>query len=491
MKKVVIIGAGISGLATAFEIREKARAAGLEVEIQILEAQPRCGGKMHTEVVDGYVCEWGPNGYLDSKVHATEFCKEVGLEDELVPASNVVNRRYLFSRGKLWVLPDSPPRFFLSGLLSIRGRLRIMLEPLRKRAAPDADESVTEFATRRLGREALEMLLDPFVAGVFAGNPDKLSLASSFPRIHEMEQTYGSLVRALFALRKKRRVEKKKAVEEGKTVAGATAPRGHLTSLRLGMGQLVDALAEHFRGSIIPGCEVTRLKLTTESTENAEGNKNYSLLYRSGEKHHAGRRGESEMSADAVVLAVPAYQAAKLLTSLTPHASSLKPLEEIEYNSLWVVALGFDEKSMPRPLDGYGFLIPRREKRKILGCLWSSSIFPGRAPDGKALLTIMAGGARNPEIGALSEEEILPLVREELRLTMGITAEPEFMQAEHHSKAIPQYTIGHAGRLTAIDEAIGKVPGLFLTGNAYRGVAFADCILQAGIIADKVLEYLF
>jgi oxygen-dependent protoporphyrinogen oxidase len=474
MKKVVIIGAGISGLATAFEIREKAKAAGVELDISILEADTRPGGKMHTENVGGYLCEWGPNGYLDSRVHATDFCKRAGLESELVPASNVVNRRFLFARGKLRVLPDSPPRFFLSGILSIRGRLRIMFEPFRKPAPPDADESVTEFATRRLGREALEMLLDPFVAGVFAGNPDTLSLKSCFPRIHEMEQTYGSLVRALFALRKKRRAEKKKAKAEGKTVAGATAPRGHLTSLKRGMGQLVDALANHFRNSLVAGCEVT-------SIEHAHGE----LRLSTGSTTPEG----VVKAADAVVLTVPAYQAAKMLSSLAPDA--VKPLKEIEYNALWVVVLGYDEKAIPRPLDGYGFLIPRREKRKILGCLWSSSIFPGRAPDGKALLTVMAGGARDPDVGALSEEEILPLVREELRVTMGITAGPDFIRAKRHANAIPQYTIGHALRLADIEKATSQVKGLFLTGNAYRGIAMADCILQAGMTADKVFEYLF
>jgi len=468
MKKVIVIGAGISGLATAFEIREKAKAAGIAVDVQILEAASRPGGKMHTEIVDGYVCEWGPNGYLDSKVHATDFCKRAGLESELVPASNVVNRRYLFSKGKLRVLPDSPPRFFLSNLLSIRGRFRITLELFKKPAPADADESVTEFATRRLGREALEMLLDPFVAGVFAGNPDTLSLKSCFPRIHEMEQTHGGLVKALFALRKKRKAEKKKAKEEGKTVAGATSPRGHLTSLKNGMGQLVETLAQQFGNSFQTDCAVS------------------SIRHSGGKLRVLSQQGEIE--ADSVILGVPAYRAAQMLSSIAPGAGT--PLENIGYNPLWVVALGFDEKDIPRPLDGYGFLIPRREKRNILGFMWSSSIFPGRAPDGKALLTVMAGGARNPEIGALSEEEIIPLVLEELRVTMGITAEPEFLRAKCHAKAIPQYTIGHALRLAEIDDAIGKIPGLFLTGNAYRGVAMADCILQAGLIARKTTTHL-
>jgi oxygen-dependent protoporphyrinogen oxidase len=229
-----------------------------------------------------------------------------------------------------------------------------MLEPLKKPAPPDADETVTEFATRRLGREALEMLLDPFVAGVFAGNPDTLSLKSCFPRIHEMEQTHGSLVKALFALRKKRKAEKKLAKAEGKTVAGATAPRGHLTSLRRGMGQLVETLAQHFRDSFQPDCSVS------------------SIQHSSGKLRVLSQQGEIE--ADSVVLAVPAFHAAKMLSSIAPGA--VRPLENMEYNALWVVALGFDEKDVPRPLDGYGFLVSIREKRKILGCLWSPAAHP-------------------------------------------------------------------------------------------------------------------
>jgi oxygen-dependent protoporphyrinogen oxidase len=308
MKKVVVIGAGISGLAAAFEIREKAKAAGTPVDISILEAEERPGGKMHTEIIDSYLCEWGPNGYLDSKVHATDFCKRAGLEGELVPASNVVNRRFLYAKGKLRVLPDSPPRFFLSNLLSIRGRLRIMLELLKKPAPPDADETVTEFATRRLGREALEMLLDPFVAGVFAGNPDTLSLKSCFPRIHEMEQTHGSLVKALFALRKKRKAEKKLAKVEGKTVAGATSPRGHLTSLKHGMGQLIETLAGNFGDSFQPDCAVSSIKSV---------NGKFHVLTRT-----------DEIEADSVVLAVPAFQAAKMLASVAP--DTVRPLENVE-----------------------------------------------------------------------------------------------------------------------------------------------------------------
>jgi len=468
MKEIIVIGAGISGLATAFEVRRKAHEAGIPANVRIIEKEVVPGGKMRTEIVEGYTCEWGPNGYLDSKVHATEFCEMAGLKDELVPASNIVNRRFLYSRKKLWVLPESPPRFFLSGLLSLRGRLRIMLEPLIKRALPEIDESVSEFATRRLGKEALEMLLDPFVSGVFAGNPDALSLKSCFPRIHEMEQTYGSLVRALFALRKKRKLEKKKAREEGKAVAGATAPRGHLTSLKKGMGQLIEALAGHFDGSLHCGSRID-------------------TLGRSGDGLNViGPDGE--IKADAVVLAVPAYRAAGILSTLAPEAKS--PLKGVDYNGLWVICMGFDKSLVEHPLDGYGFLIPRIEKRSILGCLWSSSIFPGRAPDGKVMLRIMAGGARNPEKAELSEDEIVSLARQELDEILGISVEPEFVRAIRHERAIPQYTIGHATRIEEVGRALADTPGIFLTGNSYRGVAMADCILDAGRTADEVIGYL-
>ena len=466
--RVVIAGAGISGLASAFEIREQSAATGAAVEVVVLEKDARAGGKMFTESAEGYLCEWGPNGYLDSKVHATEFMNRVGLCDELLPANNAVNRRYLFAKGRLHILPDSPGRFLFSGLLSRRARLRVMLEPFKKPAPLELDESVSEFATRRLGREALEMLLDPFVAGVFAGNPDLLSLASCFPRIHEMEQTCGSLVKALFSLRKKRRLEKRSARKAGRTVAGATAPRGHLTSLKRGMGQLVEALEAALGSSLVRGCEVKALKKKGCAFE---------VLTTRG-----------SVDADAVVLSVPAFEAAGILREVFPPAAA--PLEEIEYNSLWVASLGFDEKSLARPLDGYGFLTPRSEGRRILGCLWSSSIFPARAPGGKVLLTVMVGGSRNPDLARLPAERILPLVREELADILGIASGPEFVRLRRHEKAIPQYTVGHALRLAALAEALRDEPGVFLAGNAYRGVAMADCILQARRSAGEVLTFL-
>jgi oxygen-dependent protoporphyrinogen oxidase len=468
---VIIIGGGISGLATAAEILDKARVAGLQIDVTVLEKDSFPGGKMRTERVGGYLCEAGPNGFLDSKKNVLDFCERVGLSGELLPASRSSVRRYLFLRGRLRVLPDSPISFFLSSAFSIRGKLRMCFEPFVKPTPQGLDETVSEFGARRLGREAVDTLLDPFVAGVFAGDPDKLSLSSSFPRIAEMEQQYGGLVKALFALRKKRREEKRAARERGVTVAGAASPRGHLTSLKEGMGQLMETLAQKIGSKLINDCPVSSV-----SVSRTEGKVVYQV---------AGRR---RFYADAVVLAVPAYEAAKLISEVLPDA--LQPLISIPYNRVSVVSLGYREMDIPRPLDGYGFLVPRKEGRRILGALWSSAIFPDRAPVGSALLTVMVGGTRQPEYAALSDDEILSLVREELEVVMGITAEPEFVHISRHENAIPQYTVGHGLRVKRIEEALSRCPGLFCTGNAFRGIAMSDCITSAGQVAAKVIDWI-
>lgn len=471
MRSVIVIGGGISGLATAFELLEIARAIRLSIDVSVLESDSRPGGKMGTERVGGYLCEVGPNGFLDSKKNVLDFCERVGLSGELLPARRSSVRRYLFLRGRLRVLPDSPVSFFLSSAFSVRGKVRMCFEPFIMPAPQGPDETVSQFGARRLGREAVDSLLDPFVAGVFAGDPDKLSLSSSFPRIREMEQRYGSLVKALFALRKKRREEKKVARERGVTVAGAASPRGHLTSLKGGMGQLIETLAEKIGSRLITDCPVSSISLSR-----AEGKVVYQVA------------GRERFYADAVVLAVPAFEAAKIVSEVAPCA--VEPLLSIPYNAVSVVSLGYQGVQIPRPLDGYGFLVPKKEGRRILGALWSSAIFPGRALSGKTLLTVMVGGTRQPEYAALPDGEILRLVREELKIVMGITAQPEFVHIRRHEKAIPQYTVGHALRLKAIEEALSRCPGLFYTGNAFTGIAMSDCVTSAGQVAARVADWI-
>lgn len=468
---MVVIGGGISGLATAVEILERARAVGLSVDVRVLERDSHPGGKMRTERVGGYLCEVGPNGFLDSKKNVLDFCGRVGLSGELLPASRSSVRRYLFLRGRLRVLPDSPVSFFLSSTFSIRGKLRMCFEPFVKPAPQGLDETVREFGARRLGREAVDSLLDPFVAGVFAGDPDGLSLSSSFPRIREMEQRYGSLVKALFALRKKRKEEKRAARERGVAVAGAASPRGHLTSLKEGMGQLIETLAGKIGSKLITDCPVSSVSLCREREKTV-----YQIV------------GRERFYADAIVLAVPAYEAAKLVSEVAHNA--VQPLLSIPYNSVTVVSLGYRVEEIPQPLDGYGFLVPKKEGRRILGALWSSAIFPGRAPGGNALLTVMIGGTRQLEYAALCDREILLLVREELETIMGISTEPEFVHIMRHEKAIPQYTVGHALRLKVIEEALSRLPGLFYTGNAFRGIAMSDCITNADAVAQRVTDWL-
>jgi oxygen-dependent protoporphyrinogen oxidase len=478
LKRVIIIGGGISGLATAVEILDRARAAGFPLDVTVLEKDSRPGGKMRTERVGGYICETGPNGFLDSKKNVLDFCERVGLSSELLPASISSIRRYLFLGGRLRVLPDSPFSFFFSRAFSIRGKLRMCFEPFIKPALQGLDETVSEFGARRLGREAVDALLDPFVAGVFAGDPDKLSLSSSFPRIREMEQRYGSLVKALFALRKKRKEEKRAAKKKGVRVSGAASPRGHLTSLKWGMGQLIEALATRIGPRLMTDCAVSSIRLWGAQSSRADSG---------GIKVYCeGRRGE--FCADAVILAVEAYEAAKILSSVAPEAE--EPLLSIPYNAVSVVSLGYKESEIGRSLDGYGFLVPKKEGRRILGALWSSAIFPDRALTGSVLITAMVGGTRQPEYAALADAEVLRLVCEELEIIMGITAEPGFTHISRHGKAIPQYTIGHALRLERIEEALSRLPGVFVAGNAFRGIAMSDCITNAEQAAVKVIDWL-
>ena len=442
-QKVAIIGAGISGLATAYFLRREA----VNAELTIFEDKTAPGGTMRTVREQGFVMEWGPNGFLTNKPHTRELVRELGCENRLLTSSKIACKRYIFSAGRLHPLPEKPAAFFTSRLLSLAGRLRVLAEPFAKSAPPNRDESVAEFARRRLGEEAMEKLIEPMAAGVFAGNPDKLSLRSCFPRIRELETRYGGLVKALLALR-----------------AASAGPGGVLTSFDTGTQALIEILAERLRENL-------RLDAQVKKVEKREG-----------------RYGISGTAFDAVVVAAPAYAAGRLLRGLD--AELADDLERIAYAPLAVAALGFDAKDLNHPLDGFGFLVPRREGRRILGALWDSSVFPGRAPRGKALIRVMVGGARQPELARLPEQDLLLMVREELKACMGISAEPELARMFFHEKGIPQYAVGHGKLLERLGKRLSAFPGLHLNSNAYRGVSLNDCIRESLLTSQRLLAEL-
>lgn len=452
--KISIVGAGISGLATAQAILGR----NPDAEVTVYESSNRVGGKVSSELTpEGYLCEWGVNGFLDKIPKTLELCDQVGVNP--VRADKAAQKRFVFSEEELHQLPEKPPQFLFSKLLSVPGRLRVIYETVAK-GTDKEDESLAEFATRRLGREASEKLIDPMASGVFAGDATRLSLKSCFPRIHEVESEYGSLIRGLIKIQRKAR-------REGARKTPGPGPGGTLTSFQGGMSVLTNRIAANL-GS----------RLHTESPISGVGrcDSGYTLYFENG----------TVEDTDVLVLAIPAYAQSRVLDDLDPQLASL--LNEIEYPSLAVVCSGYDKSQMKGGPEGFGFLVPSREKRTILGTVVDSNLFPGRAPEGHSLLRSMVGGARSPELAQLPEQELFDRVNSELGEMTGLKAEPSFMQVYRHERAIPQYQVGHAARLDSINERLKNYPGLILTGNAFRGVSLNDCVVNAWKTAEMLVQ---
>ncbi|RJP18938.1 MAG: protoporphyrinogen oxidase [Deltaproteobacteria bacterium] len=465
MPRIVIVGAGLSGLCTAHYLVRHLAEAGKEAEILLLESEAVPGGKMRTIRQDGFNMEWGPNGFLTNKPFGMELVRELGIEERLSRSSDLARKRFIYSGGMLHRLPETPPAFFRSKLLSLPGRLRILGEPFAPAAPRGVDESLGEFARRRLGPEALEKLIDPMVTGIFAGDPDRMSLRSCFPVIFDLESRYGGLVRGMLGVRR----EKRKRGDAGEMSAG---PGGVLMSFDSGVQALSDTLAGRLADGLHLNVAVDRVERRGEE---------YLLSLSAG-----GVR--EEMAADVVVVATPAYAAAGMVAPMDDSLSDA--LSAIPYSAVTVAALGYAADTLGNPLDGFGFLIPRGEKRKILGALWDSSVFPNRAPDGKALIRVMVGGVRAPELAALPEERLIALVRAELAGIMGIGAEPVLARSFFHDRGIPQYLVGHGKLLERIDARLALFPGLHLNSNAYRGIALNDCVRESRATAERIAKTL-
>ena len=428
-----------------------------DAEIIIFEADQRVGGKVWTEISpEGYLCEGGVNGFLDKIPRTLELCDEVGVEP--VPADASAQKRYVFSHGELHKLPEKPPEFLASRLLSVRGRLRVLYE-IFAGGTDNPDETLAEFGTRRLGREAFERLIDPMASGVFAGDARNMSVRSCFPRIQEVEAEYGSLIRGLIKLQMKAR-------KEGRKDTPGPGPGGRLTSFSNGMSALTDTLASKLGSRIHPSSPVAGI---------SRNNGLYTLHMADG----------TDEETDVLILAVPAFAQASILKEYEPELAGL--LSGIEYPALSVVCLGYREEHIAPYLEGFGFLVPSGEQRSILGTIVDSNVFPGRAPDGHALFRTMVGGARTPQLARLPDDQLLDRVRADLKDITGLAAEPEFARIFRHERAIPQYVVGHAARLEAIDQVLKRHPGLVLTGNAFRGVSLNDCVVNAWKTAESLI----
>ncbi|MFN3740486.1 MAG: protoporphyrinogen oxidase [Thermodesulfovibrionales bacterium] len=449
MAEIVIIGGGISGLSLAYFLINKRP----DIELIVLESSDRPGGKVWTERTDGFVCEAGVNGFLDNKKGTMMLAEMLGLAP--LRSSESARKRYVYFNNRLNLIPDTPPKIFLSSFLSLRARLRMAGEYFVPKKELE-DESIESFVKRRVGREFFEKLIDPMVTGIYAGDPSQLSIKSCFPKVYELERKYGGLIKGFISLAK----------ESKKTGKKVEAGGGTLHSFKDGMFTLIEYLKE---------CLGTRIK-TGATVKGIERKKDFYIIHcKDGDIYETQR----------VVVAVPAYEASNILLGIDKNLASL--LRDIPYPPLSVVALGFRKEDIKIDTEYFGFLIPGKEKRKILGCLFDSSIFPGRAPEGHVLLRCMVGGARAPELALLEDKELLDMVFEELDLITGLRAGPVFKRIFRHEKAIPQYIISHSKRLEEIERILSGHRGLYLTGNAYRGVAMNDCITNSAELSERIL----
>ena len=457
----LVVGGGISGLSTAHFLLRHLRAGrpGAEALVKVIEASDRSGGSIGTERVGGFLFEQGPNGVLDNAPDTLELISSLGLDEKLLPASPRSSDRYLMRDGQLEPLPRSSRAFLFSRVLSLRGRFGLLLEPFRPRGRAAADESIAEFGRRRLGQEAVDALLDPMVTGIYAGDVEALSMKSCFPRMAALEEEHGSLVWGMM------RRGKKKSSGEGKTSPFSAT----LHSFEEGLGTLSGALAGELGENIEYG-------LGAESISPcAEG---WRVTFSDGR----------EETARALVLAVPACRAASLFSG--PQSGLGRDLATISYSSVAVVCLGYRVEDVDSELDGYGFLAPASEGLQTLGMIWTSSIFPGHAPEGHVSIRALVGGARFPEVVGKPDEELIDIIQRETGAAIGLRGKPVARQVYRYEQAIPQYEVGHQALLDGLEARLRAFPGLFLTGNSYRGVSVNDCLRDGKRTADKVSQYL-
>jgi len=443
---IAIIGGGISGLTALHYVRTKQP----DLSVRLFEAEQHLGGTLGTDHVDGFSFDWGPNGFLDREPLTLQLCDELGLTSELERANENVSKRFILRGGRLREVPMSPGRFLRSDVLSFRGKLRLLTEPLQP-ASRDDDESIYSFVERRIGREAADYLVQPMVSGIFGGLADQLSLRSCFPIMRQMEQEHGSLFKAMLA-------KARAAKRAGKRAGGPSGPGGWLTSFRGGVDRLTERLERRYNEHIQVGAPVT-------------------AICRSDQDYRLELGDRAVHTAHAVIVAVPSYSAAQILTSLSAPLAML--LTEIPYAPIAVVCTGLVRQAVGHDLNGFGFVVPRIEGPRILGSIWTSSIFSDRAPEDFVQFRTMIGGDGDNTVVKMSEQELVDLSLKELAPILGLSGAPAVTRVYRWSRGIPQYKIGHGKRMLQIEEILQSYPGVHLIGNAYSGVGLNDCVKRA------------
>lgn len=474
-RAAVVIGAGISGLVCAYRLKM------LGVDVLLIEKSDRAGGVIQSERVDDFVIERGPNSSqgteeLMALVEELAIIGEIAEGDPKAPA-------YVFFNGKLHPVPSGPGAFLKSSLLSLGGKLAIFKEPFVAARREPAEESVAAFARRRIGDEAAERLVAPFVSGIFAGDADKLSVQAAFPRLANLETGYGSLIRGMFAKAREARAAKKSAP------AGDKAPptRRRMVSFREGMGFLPRTLAERLGEDLVTGCSEIQLRIANEDSADEQlspsrSSQGSAPSHFEVEFERAGSR--EHITCERLIVATPARASGALVANLSNELSRL--LEQIEYPPLAILSLAYIASSIAVPLDGFGFLVAPSERLNVLGCVWNSSLFAGRAPNGMALMTVFIGGARNPNAARLADAELVSIAHSDLQRVLCISSEPRVVAITRYERSIPQYNIGHAERVKLIENLLAQIQGLNLIGNYLHGVSTGDCIKEADRVAREI-----
>ncbi len=491
-RRVAVIGGGTSGLAAAYT-PARARQAGAPLEEFLIEAGPKLGGVVHTENIDGFVVEAGPDSFLAEKPQAAAMARELGLGGDLIGSNDHARRTYILHHGRLLPLPDGlmflvPTRIWpmvTTSLLPFSTKLAAVREWF---ASPPngerEDESVASFVRRHYGEAMVENIADPLLAGVYGGDSAALSVRSVLPRFWEMERKYGSLTRATLKSMRERRAKASSTTPDSTPWAPGDSSSGKLPlfmTLKGGLEQLTERLASHLdKSRVLVQHPVRALEFSPGGPAGATDSCSRRFLIT--------LEGGKTLDADAIVLAVPAHVAAGLLPSLDHRLSEL--LEGIPYSSSMTVSMGFDATARATLPAGFGFLVPRKENRRMLACTFVHAKFDHRVPDGKAMLRCFLGGARDPEVLNLHDDEVTAIVRKELREILNFTAEPLFCRIHRWRASMAQYPVGHSGRIHAIEERLQDLPGLYLAGNAYSGIGISDCIRTGKTAAEKALEFL-
>ena len=442
MARIVVIGGGIAGLAAAHRLHRDGS------DVTVLEAAATPGGVIRSEKIDGYLVEHGPNSMQTRSPELIQIIEELGLQDRIIEASDAAKVRYIVRDGTPHPVPTSPPALLATKLFSMRARLRILFEPFIGAGDPNQPESVAAFVRRRLGAEFLDYAINPFVAGVYAGDPAQLSLRHAFPKLFEIEQKFGSLIRGQLKQRR------------------TTTPSQKMFSFDEGLETLVRALSDRLGERVRTGTGATAVR-------------------KDGNRWIVDYFGGSE-AADAVIYCAPLHVLG--LIGLPEH-QAFERLRLTHYPPLSVVALGYRREDVDHPLDGFGLLVPEKEREfRILGTLFLSSIFSGRAPEGRVLLTSFVGGMRSPELAQKPAKELFSLVHADLKRLLGVKSEPVFSRHVFWQHAIPQYNLGYEHTVAAIDRLESALPGWFMAGNYRYGVAVGDAVASGAAAARRCLE---